>query len=270
MRVAKAIIPVAGRGSRMRALAGGLPKELLDVGGKALIAHAVEGIAGSGIGQIAIVINPAKESIGRFLLERYPGGRLEACELTFIGQAQPLGVADAISCCRNFTDGEPFALVMPDNVLLEGTPVIGQLLPCFDRHGLDVLGAIRLDGAESHLFGNVGFLEVEAVPGEEKRLFRVAHYSDKRREPVEWQGGTNVLKGFGCGIYLPHFFDLIEEWRPRLMGEVDDVPILQALAREGRLLGVELVGRGFDAGNPEGFRAATSFVADRGKHPQGV
>jgi UTP-glucose-1-phosphate uridylyltransferase len=106
-------------------------------------------------------------------------------------------------------------------------------------------------------------LDVEVLPGEAERLFRVRHYSDKKREPAEVQPGTTVLKGFGCGVFQPRFFDLIEEWRPRLTGEWDEVPVLQALAREGRLLGVELVGRGFDAGNPEGFRAATAFAEGR-------
>ena len=91
----------------------------------------------------------------------------------------------------------------------------------------------------------------------------VRFISEKKREPVELQPGRRVLKGFGCGVFLPHFFKLIEEWRPRLTGEVDEVPVLQTLAQEGKLLGVELVGRGFDAGNPEGFRAATAFAAGR-------
>jgi UTP--glucose-1-phosphate uridylyltransferase len=261
MTVAKAIIPAAGLGTRMRALAGDLPKELLEIGGKPLIAHAVEGIARSGIAEVAVVVSPAKETLRRFLLERYPGGVLGACELIFVTQVRPLGVADAVSRCRDFTEGEPFALIMPDNILLEGPPVIGQLLPYFAGHGLDTIGAMRLAGETLQRVGNVGFLDVETLSDEAGRLFRVRHYSDKRREPVEAQPGRAVLKGFGCGVFLPHFFGLIEEWRTRLIGELDEVPILQTLAREGRLLGVELVGRGFDAGNPEGFRAATDFAA---------
>jgi glucose-1-phosphate thymidylyltransferase len=74
MTVAKAIIPAAGLGTRMRSLAGDLPKELLEIGGKPLIAHAVEGIARSGIAQVAVVVSPAKENLRRLLLERYPGG----------------------------------------------------------------------------------------------------------------------------------------------------------------------------------------------------
>ena len=264
MRVAKAIIPAAGLGTRMRSLAGDLPKELLEIGGKPLIAHAVEGIARSGIAQVAVVVNPAKDDIRQVLLGRYPGGRLGPCEFIFITQGRPLGVADAISRCRDFIEDEPFALVMPDNILMEGPPVIGQLLPYFARHGLDTIGAMRLAGQKLQCFGNVGFLDVELLPDEAGRLFRVHHYSDKRREPLEVQPGRAVLKGFGCGVFLPHFFDLIEQWRPHLTGEVDEVPVLQTLAREGRLLGVELVGQGFDAGNPQGFRAATNFAAGYG------
>jgi len=264
MTVAKGVIPAAGLGTRMHSLAGNLPKELLEIGGKPLIAHAVEGIARSGIAQVAVVVSPAKERIRRCLLERYPGGICGACELVFIIQSQPLGVADAVSRCRDFTEGEPFALMMPDNILMEGPPVIGQLLPYVARHGLATIGAMRLAGEALQCFGNVGFLDVEVLPDEAGRLFRVRHYSDKRREPVELQPERTVLKGFGCGIFLPHFFDLIEEWRPRLTGEVDEVPVLQTLARQGRLLGVELVGQGFDAGNPEGFRAAREFAAGYG------
>jgi UTP--glucose-1-phosphate uridylyltransferase len=263
MTVGKAIIPAAGLGTRMLSLAGDLPKELLEIGGKPLVAVAVEGLARSGIAQVAVVVSPAKEGIRKVLLERYPGGLPGLCELVFIMQHRPLGVADAVSRCRDFTEGEPFALVMPDNILMEGPPVIDQLLPYFGRHGLDTIGAMRLAGEALQCFGNVGFLDVEGLPDEAGRLFRVRHYSDKRREPVELEPGRTVLKGFGCGVFLPRFFDLIEEWRPHLTGEVDEVPVLQTLAREGRLLGVELVGRGFDAGNPEGFRAATAFAAGR-------
>ncbi|HVO83838.1 MAG TPA: sugar phosphate nucleotidyltransferase [Syntrophobacteria bacterium] len=261
MRVAKGVIPAAGLGTRMRSLAGDLPKELLKIGEKPLIAHAVEGMARSGIAQVAVVVSPAKEGIRRALLERYPRGLLGPCELVFIMQHRPLGVADAVSRCRDFIEGEPFALVMPDNLLIEGPPVIGQLLPCFARYGLDTIGALRLAGEAPQGVGNVGFLDVEGLPDEAERMFRVRHYSDKRREPVELQPGKAVLKGFGCGVFLPHFFDLIEEWRPRLTGEVDEVPVLQTLARQGKLLGVELVGKGFDAGNPQGFQAATNYAA---------
>jgi UTP-glucose-1-phosphate uridylyltransferase len=261
MRVAKAIVPAAGLGTRMRSLAGNRPKELLEIGGKCLIARAVEGLAASGIREIAVVLSPAKEEIRTFLLRMYADGLAGGGTLTFVEQPRPLGVADAVSLCREFIGGEAFALVMPDNVLLEGPPVIAQIFPFFSRYGLDTIGALRLNAATVSSFGNVGFLTVHAVPGETERLYRVLEYSDKKREPVDSGSVPSMLKGFGCGLYLPHFFDLAEEWRPRLAGEVDDVPVLQTLARQGSLLAVELVGAGFDAGNPDGFHAAARFGA---------
>ena len=66
--VRKGIIPAAGLGTRVRAIAGDLPKELLTVAAKPLIVHAIEGLAASGIRQIGVVISPAKESIRQFLL----------------------------------------------------------------------------------------------------------------------------------------------------------------------------------------------------------
>jgi UTP--glucose-1-phosphate uridylyltransferase len=264
MRVDKAVVPAAGLGTRMRSLAGDRPKELLEVGGKSLIARAVEGLAASGIREIAVVVRPAKEEIRTFLLKMYPDGVAGgAGRLVFVEQLRPSGVADAVSLCREFIGGEPFALVMPDNVLLEGSPVISQILPCFLRCGLDTIGALRLDAEQVRSFGNVGFLRVDVVPGETEGLYRVLEYSDKRREPVEFGSVPSMLKGFGCGVYLPHFFDIIEEWRPRLAGEVDEVPVLQTLARQGSLLAVELVGTGFDAGNPDGFYAGVRFATMR-------
>jgi UTP--glucose-1-phosphate uridylyltransferase len=263
MRVAKGIVPAAGLGTRMRSFAGNRPKELLEVGGRCLITHALAGLVASGIRDIAVVVSPAKEEIRTFLLRVNGDGLTGAARLVFVEQLRPSGVADAVSLCRDFIGGEPFALVMPDNVLLEGPPVIGQILPYFLRYRLDTIGALRLKGATASSFGNVGFLQVEAVSGETQGLYRVREYSDKRREPVEFASLPSMLKGFGCGIYLPQFFDLVDEWRPRLEGEVDDVPLLQALARQGRLLAVELTGTGFDAGNPEGFQAAARFAATK-------
>ena len=142
--VRKGIIPAAGLGTRVRGIAGDLPKELLTVAAKPLIVHAIEGLAASGIRQIGVVISPAKESIRQFLLGEPPEFLapqldahlrvlLRACTFSFFVQPRPLGIADAVSLCRDFVDDEPFALVMPDNILLDGLPVVSQMIPFFSR-----------------------------------------------------------------------------------------------------------------------------------------
>ncbi len=265
--VRKGIIPAAGLGTRVRAIAGDLPKELLTVAAKPLIVHAIEGLAASGIRQIGVVISPAKESIRQFLLGEPPAFLapqldahlrvlLRACTFSFFVQPSPLGVADAVSLCRDFVDNEPFALVMPDNILLDGLPVVSQMIPFFSREPRDMLGALRLETEQASRFGNVGILETEAISDESREIVNVRRFSDKISSPLQIPAGESVLKNFGGSIFLPHFFDYIEKLRPDIEGELDDVPVVQAIIEENGLLAVTLEGNGFDVGNSAGYWAA--------------
>ncbi len=272
--VRKGIIPAAGLGTRVRAIAGDLPKELLTVAAKPLIVHAIEGLAASGIRQIGVVISPAKESIRQFLLgepseflapqlDAHLRVLLRACTFSFFIQPSPLGVADAVSLCRDFIDDEPFALVMPDNILLDGLPVVSQMIPFFSREPLDMLGALRLETEQASRFGNVGILETEAVSDESKRIVSVSRFSDKNSSPLQIPAGESALKNFGGSIFLPHFFDYIEKLRPRIEGELDDVPVVQAIIKERGLLAVALEGSGFDVGNSAGYWAANLHTENK-------
>ncbi len=270
----KAIIPAAGLGTRVRAIAGDLPKELLTVAAKPLLVHAIEGLVTSGIRYIAVVISPSKQSIRQFLLGNPPeflAPQLDAhlrvlfrtCEFAFFVQPKPTGLADAVSLCREFVGDEPFALVMPDNILVDALPVVSQMIPYFSRYPQDMVGALRLEAGRSPRFGNVGILETEVFSDDSQRIWRVISFSDKTRDPLSILAGTSVLKNFGGGIYLPHFFDFIEQCRPYAGDELDDVPILQAIAGKKGLLAVELEGKGFDVGNPDGYWAANLHIESK-------
>jgi len=261
----------------VRALTGDLPKELLTVAAKPLIVHAIEGLAASGVRQIAVVISPAKENIRQFLLGNPPEFLaplldahlrvlFKACTFSFFVQPKPTGLADAVSLCREFVGSEPFALIMPDNVLLDGLPVVSQIIPFFSSEGRDILGAIPLKTEEASRFGNVGILETEIVPGRSSRYRKVSGFSDKTAQPLSIPPGEKVLKNFGGSIFLPHFFDYIEQCRSYAQGELDDVPVIQAILREQGLHVVVLEGNGFDVGNPAGYWAANLHVES--KQPQ--
>jgi UTP-glucose-1-phosphate uridylyltransferase len=78
-----------------------------------------------------------------------------------------------------------------------------------------------------------------------------------------------VLKNFGGSIYLPHFFDFVEQHRPHAGEELDDVPVVQAIAREKDLLAVVLEGNGFDVGNPDGYWGANLHIESKQPMRQG-
>ena len=278
--VRKAVIPVAGLGTRVRAIAGDLPKELLTVAAKPLIVHAIEGLAASGVRQIAVVISPAKESIRQFflgnppeflapLLDAHLRALFRACKFSFFVQPQPRGLADAVSLCREFVGNEPFALIMPDNLLFDGFPVVSQMIPFFSKEGRDMLGAISLKMEEACRFGNVGILETEVIPGRSPRFRKVSGFSDKTGDPLSIPPGQKLLKNFGGSIFLPHFFDYIEQCRPHAQDELDDVPVIQAILRDEELNAVILEGNGFDVGNPAGYWAANLYIESKQPQPRG-
>ncbi|MBI4772769.1 MAG: NTP transferase domain-containing protein [Deltaproteobacteria bacterium] len=259
--IRKAVIPAAGRGRRMLEFSHGLPKELLSVGGKSMIQRAVEMHVRSGIERIAVVLSPDKQSIRDLLAsKRFADPRfrelLDQVELVFFEQAEPLGVAHAVSLAREFIGKEPFALVMPDCLLVSETPFLSQLVQVYSKRPVDMIGFVWLEQSRSMQFGNVGLLRVEPV---EPPLYRILELSDKGAGSVNFSEPIHP-KGFAGGIYGPDYFDLIPA-EPGRTGEIDDVPIHQDLIRSGRLYGVELVGIAFDLGNPEGYRAAERFFS---------
>jgi len=258
----------------VRAISGDLPKELLTVAAKPLIVHAIEGLAASGVRQIAVVISPAKENIRQFLLGNPPEFLaplldahlrvlFKACTFSFFVQPKPTGLADAVSLCREFVGSEPFALIMPDNILLDGLPVVTQMVPFFSSEGRDMLGAISLRMEEASRFGNVGILETEIIPGRSPRFRKVSDFSDKTGDPLSIPPGEKLLKNFAGSIFLPHFFDFIEQCRLHARGELDDVPVIQAILRDRGLHVVVLEGEGFDVGNPAGYWAANLHIESK-------
>ena len=261
--IRKAIIPAAGKGRRVKALSRGVAKEMLHVGGKPMIQRAVEMHVRSGIERIAVILSPEKQSIRDFLTSNRFGPEdrefrnlLERVELVFFEQAEPLGVAQAVSLARDFVGKEPFALVMPDCFLFSKVPFLSQLIRIYSKRPKAMIGFVRLDRNRSSQFGNVGLLRVEPV---EPPLYRILELSDKETGSVRFSEQTRP-KGFAGGIYGPDYFDLIRK-EPAASGEIDDVPIHQDLVRGGKLYGVELEGTAFDLGIPEGYRFAERFFS---------
>jgi UTP--glucose-1-phosphate uridylyltransferase len=246
-----------------------VPKELLPVGGKPMLQVVLEMYMDSGISEFCVITSPKKPLIRDFIAGRWSHPalpfawdgafyrRLEACHTVFLTQEQPRGVADAIGLARVFVDNEPFACIMPDCLLFSDKPMAKQLISAFGKWRTHVIGTIYVQGPHVRRFGNVGLLEVET---RDDGAFAVMSLSPKKGEPLPVDLDTTMLKGFGGGIYLPEYFDLVEVVRPHAKGEVDDIPIHQILIEQGKLLGVLLEGTAFDGGHPLGFRAAVQFA----------
>jgi len=271
-RVTKAVIPAAGLGTRLKPLTSYAPKELLPVGGKAIIQYTLEMYMAAGISEFCIIISTEKPQLKDFITGNWTPPalpfekdarfykQLERCRIVFVTQSHPRGVADAIGLAKDFVGDEPFACIMPDCLLFSDKPHAQQLLQVFERYQKNVIGTVFIRCADVKRYGNVGLLRTQRIDGE---CFLITSLSDKKPEPLTARPGETIHKGFGGGIYLPEYFELIEIIRPLAKGEIDDVPIHQILIKQGKLLGVLLEGAVFDAGHPLGLRAAAHYAGRR-------
>jgi len=267
--VTKAVIPAAGLGTRLQPLTTHSPKELLAIGPKPMIQYTLEMYMTSGISEFCIITSPDKPMLRDFITGHWKPPalpfhwdatlyrKLEACRTVFLTQDEPRGVADAVALARDFVANEPFACVMPDCLLFSDKPLAQQLLEGWERHQTHMIGSILISGSDVGRFGNVGVLEIDRFDG---RFFVITSLSDKKQKALSVRQSETIHKGFGGGIYLPEYFDLVEATRSHVKGEVDDVPIHQLLIKEGNLMGTILEGAAFDVGHPLGFRAAVHYV----------
>jgi len=226
-----------------------------------MIYYAILEAAICGLEHIYIVINKKKASLRRYLesnalrKDLQEGGKgMSICipHITFVDQPTPLGSGEAIYRTREMIGEEPFALMMPDFLLLGPSPALKQMMPLYERFEQDVVGVVILGATEAEGFGNVGIFEPLPL---EKGIVEVHAVSSKSRIPLILSEGETVHKAIGRCIFNPHFFlylerlkDGVEEW--------DDAPAFQFMCEERKVIGKTLEGTGFDVGNPVGYRIA--------------
>lgn len=246
--MATAVIPCGGRGTRMASIAGALPKALLPVAGKPLLQWTLEEAAAAGIEHAVVVTSPDKPQIAEFLTAR----PLHRLTVSLVVQPYPRGLGDAITCARAAAGGDDIAVLLPDNLFDRAAPAIAPVLGAHRRTGLAcVLIAAVPAGAVGR--GAVG--QARCRPRSDG-LWDVLAISAKA--PAQ----PSTLTPIGRWVFDPDVFDRFERLRARLApgAELDDVPLLQELATEGRLVGVPLAGAFFDVGLPDGYRDALAAL----------
>ena len=266
MPLRKALIPAGGRGTRMRPVTRVVPKELLPVGNRPAIHRVVEEAVAAGLDRIGVVIGPGKELVRAYLEAARDRGELPDVSFEFPIQEEPRGLADAIWASRGFLDGDPFALLLPDNVLLSSRHRLAAMTDLHAESGKDVVGVLELDASQTGRYGNSGLFE-----GDERRpgVFEIHRLRDKGPGRLRIAEGTTVRRACGRYVCRPHLLEGIAELRRVGDTELDEVPVYQRIAAAGGLLGRLLVPPLFDVGHPSGFLAANAWLHDRETEAEG-
>lgn len=235
-----------------------VPKELVPIGNVPALHLVLREALEAGLTEIALVLRPGKE----ILLESAEAVRgrddLPDLQLTPIVQERPTGLADALALCREFADGESFALLLPDNVIPAPDHDLGAMVELHRRSGLLVSGVLELSAEHSGLYGDSGRFRGRRI---EDGVWRIDRLEPKRRGRLEIPPGRTVRRTCGRSVLTPDLFGRIEELRPTVDGEYSEVPVFRQLAEEGHLLGLRLPLPLFDVGHPRGVAAAGAWLA---------
>jgi UTP-glucose-1-phosphate uridylyltransferase len=244
-----AVIPCGGLGTRLHPITRWLPKEVLPVALKPVLYWTLDEAADAGLLRAIIITNPHKpmlESVAR----NYPG----PLELEFVPQDHPKGLGDAFLRARDQLAGSPFLALLPDN-LFQGANPSAEVLAIYRKTGLATVLLAEIGRKEAGSKGATGRAAVRSVPDGSLRVVAVADKGSGRFDTAGAEAAVTPIgrMAFG-GEILAEFEEVGRELAPGK--ELDDVPVLQRLARREALAGVITQARFFDVGVPEGYRDA--------------
>ena len=274
-RIRKAVLPVAGLGTRFLPATKAMPKEMLTVVDRPVIQHAVQEALASGIEQLIFVTGRGKTAIEdhfdhAFELEATLSARgktdaLQTVEATnfppgtiaYVRQQEPLGLGHAVWCARHVIGDEPFAVLLPDDIILGDQPCLAQLLEVYN--GLDAPGAnlIGVEGVEPEMTRKFGVLDIDHW--HEDGVSFTAKGIVEKPEPEDAPSNMAV---FGRYILDNSVLKHLDRQESGAGGEIQLTDAIDASIRDGvETLGHLCEGRRFDCGSKEGFVLASVAYA---------
>lgn len=271
-RVRKAVLPVAGLGTRVLPVARATPKNLLNVFDRPILSYVVEEARAAGIehlifitgrGQGAIEdyfdgapeIESALEEKGRTeLLAQVRRDMLPPGMTSFVRQVSPLGLGHAVWCAKDIIGDEPFAVILPDMLMSAQTPALAQAVAAYEQVGGNIVVVEPVPDSETHKYGIV------ALDGREGRLNRMTAMVEK---PPQGSAPSNLIIS-GRYILQPEIFPLLERQGKGAGGEIQLTDSMIELMRAQDFHALEYEGTTFDCGDKIGLlKANIAFALQR-------
>jgi len=268
MEVKKAVIPVAGWGTRSLPATKNVPKEMLPIFRKPIVQYIVEEGIDAGLADVVFVTNQNKTIIEdhfdrNFLLEQLleRGGKTALLEevkrvsnmVNVIGvrQKEQLGLGHAVLSAKEICKNEPFAVMLGDDLMFGSDTGIGALIKVAQETNKAVVGVIEVPEEKVSKYG--------VIKGEEMEdgVYRVTNLVEK---PSVEEAPSN-LAIIGRYVLLPEIFDILEDQKAGVGGEIQLTDALQGLADQDKLLAVKLGGQRFDAGDWVEYLTANIYFA---------
>lgn len=278
-KINKAVIPVAGLGTRMLPATKAIPKELLPVYDRPIIEHVVKEAIAGGITEIILVTRSGKEAIENHFDANYElEHRLERkgketilgavrniipehVKVTSIRQADALGLGHAVLCARHLLNDEPFAVLLPDVLVLdhgsrERNYSFAQLVEAWNTNGVS---QVMVERVESDMIENYGVADLDGV---ESKPFVNVPLKGLVEKPSKDEAPSNLAV---LGRYILHskVLNLLEKTKAGVGGEIQLTDALDELLKTDGLNSLETDAGIHDCGNKQGFLNANLAVGMR-------
>ncbi|MFC1830572.1 UTP--glucose-1-phosphate uridylyltransferase GalU [Thermodesulfobacteriota bacterium] len=271
MDVRKAVIPVAGLGTRFLPATKAIPKEMLTIVDRPTIQYIVEEVVASGIEQIIFVTSEGKSAIENHFDYNYEldhvlkeknktllGKELDMIsnliDIVSVRQKKPLGLGHAIWTARHIVGDEPFMVCLGDDLVSSEVPCAWQMLELFREVGESIVAVQRVPPNQTFQYGIV-----EGIENDRERTHRV-----KRMVEKPAPGTTDSdLAIIGRYILMPDIFEILSGTTPGHGGEIQLTDALLALSMKRKMYAYEFEGTRFDAGDKFGYLQAIVAYALR-------
>jgi UTP--glucose-1-phosphate uridylyltransferase len=263
MKISKAVIIAAGWGTRFLPVTKAVPKEMLPLIDKPLIHYAVEEAVASGLTDIIIVTATGKEAIEDYFshnsgLEAFLKSKgetglwqrvhnlSEMAAITYVRQEERLGLGHAVLTASEAVGDEPFAVILPDDIIDSRVPALKQLLAVYEQFQASVLAVEAVSPWDSRKYGIINPVE---VAGDTCRVSGLV----EKPAPAEAPSNLGIV---GRYILTPQVFAAIRATKPGQGGEIQLTDALELLLKKQPVYALRFEGTRHDTGTPLGWLAA--------------
>ncbi len=282
VKIKKAIIPIAGLGTRFLPLSKVLPKELFPLVDRPVLQYIIEEAISSGVKEIIFVNRPEKKEVLDYFKKYFQKNpeledflrkknknhilaelkRVEEIskKISFsqVFQNEPLGDGDAILQAEKLVGKEPCAILFGDDVVESKTPCLLQLIRVFNKYRAPVMALCRLPPEKLPFYGEVGGKKI----GE--RLFRINKILEKPKSPRLAPSNLTIV---GKRIITPEVFDYLKKASKNVAGEINLTETLAKMVKDGKeVYGYEFEGKWLECGNKLAYLESNLYLSL--KHPQ--
>ena len=268
MNVRKAVIPVAGFGTRFLPATRSIPKVMIPVLDCPPVHYAVREAARAGIERVIFVVSPGQEAIisyfervpelesaleqrGNYALLRQMTEITEMAKISWVTQERQLGLGHAVLMAKASVGDEPFAVFLPDDVIWSETPTIGQMMDVHAAYGSPVVAVKRVP---DEAVPSLGIVDPRPVTESVSEIEGMV-------EKPSLEDAPSNLAIIGRYVLTPEVFGELERVKPGAVGEIQLTDAIAALLPSQKAYAYEFPGVHFDVGTPIGLLKASVYAA---------